>query len=171
LIVEDYGGNVICVPVSAKQKTGIENLLEMILLVAEMANLRADPDRGQGRRDRGRLDKARGPGHAARAGRHAARRRCLVIGGIAGRVRAMFDYKGERIDEAPPSTPAVHSGACPTCRRPAAHSRLCGRRTARNMAAEYAKRTGRSAEQVHAHAADDPRRDLCPSGRRAGAKS
>jgi len=112
LVVEDYGGEVICVPVSAKQKTGLETLLEMILLVAEMADLRADPDvPATGVVIEGRLDKAKGPlatllvqDGTLRVGDY------LVIGDVAGKIRAMFDDKGVRIESAGPASPAVVLG-------------------------------------------------------------
>jgi len=112
LIVEDYGGEVICVPVSAKQKTGLDNLLEMILLVAEMADFKALSDvPAEGVVLEGRMDKTRGAlatllvqEGMLRVGDN------LVIGDLFGRVRAMFDDKGERIDEAGPSTPVAVLG-------------------------------------------------------------
>lgn len=112
LLVEDYGGEVICVPVSAKQKINLDTLLEMILLVAEMADLKANPEApASGAVVEGRLDKARGPlatllvqDGTLRVGDY------LVIGDIAGKVRAMFDDKGERLESASPSTPVVVLG-------------------------------------------------------------
>ncbi len=112
LIVEDYGGEVICVPVSAKQKIGLENLLEMILLVADMADLKALPDGpAEGVILEGRLDKSRGTLATVlvQDGElHVGD--SLVIGDIAAKVRAMFDDKGERIDLAGPSTPVMILG-------------------------------------------------------------
>ncbi len=152
LVVEDYGGNVICVPVSAKQKIGIENLLEMILLVAEMADLRANPERpAKGTVIEGRLDKARGPmatllvqDGTLRTGDH------LVIGGIAGRVRAMFDDKGNRIDAAPPATPAAVLGLPDVPEAGSPFVVAEDERTARSMASDYALEHKTSAEQAPA---------------------
>jgi len=112
LVVEDYGGDVICVPVSAKQKMGLETLLEMILLVAEIADLRANPDaQASGVVIEGRLDKNRGPlatllvqDGTLHVGDY------LVIGAVAGKIRAMFDDKGQRMHVATPSSPAVVLG-------------------------------------------------------------
>ncbi len=106
LLVEDYGGDVICVPVSAKQKIGLESLLEMILLVAEMADLKANPEaRASGTVIEGQLDKTKGPmatllvqEGTLRVGNH------LIVGDLAGKVRAMFNDKGQRIKTAPPAT-------------------------------------------------------------------
>ena len=150
VVVEEYGGNVICVPVSAKQKTGIENLLEMILLMAEMADLRADPNRlARGVVIESRLDKARGPLatllvqdgtlHTGDA---------LVIGSIAGRVRAMFDYKGARIDVAPPSTPAVVLGLPDVPEAGSAFEAMEDEKAAKAKAAEYAQQRQTSAERT-----------------------
>jgi translation initiation factor IF-2 len=112
LVVEDYGGDVICVPVSAKQKIGLETLLEMILLVADMAELKANPEAlATGTVIEGRLDKTKGAmatllvqDGTLHVGDY------LVIGGQAGKIRAMFDDKGQRIDVAPPSTPVAVLG-------------------------------------------------------------
>jgi translation initiation factor IF-2 len=150
LVVEDYGGNVICVPVSAKQKTGIENLLEMILLVAEMSDLRADPERpARGAVVESRLDKTRGPVatllvqdgtlHAGDA---------VVIGSTAGRVRAMFDYKGERLDAAPPSTPAAILGLSDVPEAGSTFEVVDDEKTARALASEHAAARRTSAEQA-----------------------
>jgi len=112
LVVEDYGGEVICVPVSAKQKIGLETLLEMILLVADMEDLRANPGApAAGVVIEGRLDKGKGPlatllvqDGTLRLGDY------LLIGSISGRIRALFDDKGDRIESAGPATPAVVLG-------------------------------------------------------------
>ncbi len=112
LLVEDYGGDVICVPVSAKQRINLDTLLEMILLVAEMADLKAILDApATGAVIEGRRDKAKGPLATLLVQEGTLRLNdYLVIGNIAGKVRAMFDDKGQRLDSAPPSTPAVVLG-------------------------------------------------------------
>jgi translation initiation factor IF-2 len=150
LVVEDYGGNVIMVPVSAKQRTGIENLLEMILLLAEMTDLRADPNRpARGTVVEGRLDKARGPtatllvqDGTLRAGDN------VLIGGIAGRVRAMFNYMGQRVEAAPPATPVVILGLPDVPEAGSSFEVVSDERTARTMAAEYVEVHRTSAEQL-----------------------
>jgi translation initiation factor IF-2 len=112
LTVEDWGGDVICVPVSAKMNRGIDELLENILLVTDVADLRANPDRRAGGTViEGQLDKQRGPtatllvqGGVLRPGD------ALSIGVISGRVRAMLNDRGEPIDAAPPSMPVLVMG-------------------------------------------------------------
>lgn len=107
LVPEDWGGDVICVPVSARQKTNLDQLLEMILLVADMLELKANPDkRAHGVVIEARLDKGRGPvatvlvqGGTLNVGD------AIVCGTTYGRVRAMIDDKGRRIKHAGPSVP------------------------------------------------------------------
>ncbi len=107
LVSEDWGGNTIFVPVSAKTGEGIDTLLEMVLLTAEMIELKADPDRNaRGIVIEARLDKGRGSvatilvqKGTLRVGDH------IVIGSSHGKVRAMMDDKGRRVKEATPSTP------------------------------------------------------------------
>jgi len=112
LTVEDWGGDTVCVPVSAKQKTGIEDLLENILLVTEVADLRSNPNRPAiGTVVEGELDKQRGPIATLliQAGTlHVGD--ALVIGTISGRVRAMMNDQGATVKEAPPSMPVVVLG-------------------------------------------------------------
>ena len=106
LLVEDWGGDVIAVPVSARQKTGIDTLLEMILLVAEMEELKANPDkRALGTVVEAELDKGRGPvatvlvqGGTLKVGDP------IVCGLASGKVRAMINSKGKRVKTAGPST-------------------------------------------------------------------
>ncbi len=150
LIVEDYGGSVPLVPVSAKQRIGIENLLEMILLVSEMENLRADPTRpARGSVIEGRLDKSRGPTATLLVQDGTLRLGDdLVIGGIAGRVRAMFDSRGAKIDEAPPSTPVVVLGLPEVPEAGSTYEVVADERTARSMAGEYAEAHRTSAGQM-----------------------
>ena len=106
LLVEDWGGDVIAVPVSARQKTGIDTLLEMILLVSEMEELKANPDkRAVGTVVEAQLDKGRGPvatvlvqGGTLKVGDP------IVCGVACGKVRAMINSKGKRVKTAGPST-------------------------------------------------------------------
>ena len=106
LLVEDWGGDVIAVPVSARQKTGIDTLLEMILLVAEMEELKANPNkRAVGTVVEAELDKGRGPvatvlvqGGTLKVGDP------IVCGLASGKVRAMINSKGKRVKTAGPST-------------------------------------------------------------------
>lgn len=107
LVPEEWGGDTIVVPVSARQRTGLDHLLEMILLVADLQNLRADVDRpARGTIIEARLDRGRGP--VATVLIQEGRLRvgdALVAGETHGRVRAMMDANGARLDEATPSVP------------------------------------------------------------------
>jgi translation initiation factor IF-2 len=107
LLVEDWGGDVVSVPVSAKMKTGLIELLEMILLVADMADLRADPTtRAAGTVLESRLDRSRGPVATILVQRGTLRvGDPLIAGAVHGKVRAMFDDRGHRVREAGPSIP------------------------------------------------------------------
>ncbi len=107
LVPEDWGGDVICVLVSAKLKIGIDDLLESILLVAEMQEFKANPNRpAVGVVIEGKMDRMRGP--MANVLVHNGTLKVgdsLVAGEVYGHVRAMFDHRGQRIESAPPSTP------------------------------------------------------------------
>ena len=106
LLVEDWGGDVISVPVSALKREGIDTLLEMVLLVAEMEELRANPNkRAVGTVIEAQLDKGRGPvatvlvqGGTLKVGDP------IVCGVASGKVRAMINSKGKRVKVATPST-------------------------------------------------------------------
>lgn len=112
LVVEDWGGDVICVPISAKQQKGIEDLLENIFLVTEVAELKANPNRpAQGTVIEGVLDERRGATVTllVQNGRlHVGD--IVVIGERYGKVRAMFNDRGERVRKAGPSTPVAILG-------------------------------------------------------------
>ncbi|MEG0753129.1 MAG: translation initiation factor IF-2 [Angelakisella sp.] len=112
LVVEEWGGDVICVPVSAKARTGIDNLLEMIQLVAEMKDLKANPDRmAKGTVIEAKLDKGRGPIATVLIQNGTLRIGDVMIAGTAvGRVRVMMNDKGQRVEEAGPSTPVEITG-------------------------------------------------------------
>lgn len=107
LMPEDWGGDTIMVEVSAKKKINIENLLEMILLKAEMMELKANPDRlAQGLVIEAKLDSKKGPiatllvqNGTLKVGDN------IVVGTTYGKIRAMQDEHGKRIEVAPPSTP------------------------------------------------------------------
>ena len=112
LVPEEWGGDVICVPVSAKSGEGIESLLEMILLVAETQELAANPDRlARGTVIEAKLDRGRGPVATILVQNGTLHTGDVVIAGTAlGRVRVMLDDKGSRIDQAGPSTPVEITG-------------------------------------------------------------
>lgn len=107
LVPEEWGGDTICVPVSAKTGEGLDQLLEMILLVAEMEELKANPNRAaRGTVIEAKLDKGRGPVATVLIQKGTLEVGDYVIAGTAhGRVRAMLDFKGRRIKKATPSTP------------------------------------------------------------------
>jgi len=107
LIPEDWGGDTIMVPVSAHKKTGINDLLEMILLVAEMQELKANPNRAaQGTIVEAQLDKGRGPVATVLVQKGTLQIGDSIIAGTAyGKVRAMVNDRGEKVKKAGPSTP------------------------------------------------------------------
>ncbi len=107
LIPEDWGGNTVFVPVSAHTKEGIPELLEMILLTAEVKELKANPNRkARGLVIEAQLDKGRGPVATVLVQKGILKiGDCVAAGSCYGRVRAMMDDKGNRVKEAGPSTP------------------------------------------------------------------
>ena len=115
LVLEEWGGDVIVAPISAIQANGIEDLLESILVVAELADLKADPERpGTGVVIEAKLDRTRGPlatvlvqNGTLKIGEH------VLAGTSFGRVRAMFNDVGQRIKEAGPSVPVEIMGFDP----------------------------------------------------------
>lgn len=107
LIPEEWGGDTIFVPVSALKRIGIDELLEMILLVAEMQELKANPNRkAVGTIIEAKLDKGRGPVATVLVQKGTLSVGDSVVAGAAhGKVRAMLDDKGKRVKKAGPSTP------------------------------------------------------------------
>ncbi len=107
LVAEDWGGSTIFVPVSAHTKEGIDQLLEMIVLTADVAELKANPNRkARGVVIEAQLDKGRGPVATVLVQKgtlHVGDN--LAIGAAFGKIRAMMDDKGRRVEEALPSTP------------------------------------------------------------------
>ena len=112
LVPEDWGGETICCKVSAKKNIGIDNLLEMVTLTAEMAELKANPNRAaSGTVIEARLDKGRGPVATLLIQNGTLKQGDIIIAGTAvGRVRTMLDYKGGRLTEAGPSVPVEIAG-------------------------------------------------------------
>ncbi len=112
LIPEEWGGDTICVPVSAHTKMGIDELLESILLVAEMKELKANPNRAaKGIVIEARLDKGRGPIATLLVQNGTLRSGDIIVAGTAvGRVRAMVDEHGRNVKEAGPSCPVEIMG-------------------------------------------------------------
>ncbi|MGE0598172.1 MAG: translation initiation factor IF-2 [Dehalococcoidia bacterium] len=112
VVVEDYGGDVVAVPVSALKGTGLDDLLESINLVAEVSELKANPDRpASAVVIEAELDAGRGPIATVLVQAGTLRQGdAIVVGETSGKVKAMFDDLGERIKEAPPAFPAVIMG-------------------------------------------------------------
>ncbi len=108
LVLEEWGGDVICVPVSAKTKEGIDNLLANILVVAEVADLKANPDRAaRGVVVEAGMDTTRGPMATVLVQKGTLHQGDMaVVGETLGRVKAMFNEHGRRIKSAGPSSPA-----------------------------------------------------------------
>ncbi len=107
LVPEEWGGPTTMVEISAKKRTGIEELLEMVLLQAELLELKANPDKmARGRVIEAKLDKGRGPVATVLVQDGTLRAGDVYVCGIySGRVRNMFDGRGNKIDAAPPSIP------------------------------------------------------------------
>jgi translation initiation factor IF-2 len=107
LVSEDWGGSTICVPVSAKTGEGIDNLLEMILLTADVKELKANPNRlARGLVIEAQLDRGRGPVATVLVQKGTLHiGDTVAVGSCYGKVRAMIDDKGRRVKEAGPSVP------------------------------------------------------------------
>ena len=112
LVPEEWGGETPCIPVSAKTKEGLDDLLEMVTLIAEMKELKANPDRAaKGTVIEARLDKGRGPIATVLVQNGTLHQGDIVIAGTCvGRVRVMVNDKGERVKEAGPSVPVEITG-------------------------------------------------------------
>ncbi|MGD9047628.1 MAG: translation initiation factor IF-2 [Anaerolineae bacterium] len=143
LTVEEWGGETVCVPVSALTKQGIDELLENILLVTEVSSdLRSNPERPAiGTVVESRLDKQRGAtatllvqGGTLRVGD------ALYIGAISGRVRAMLDHRGEMMEEAPPAMPVQVMGLSDVPRAGDLFEVVESEREARALAEQHAER-------------------------------
>ena len=136
LVSEDWGGDTICVPVSAKTGENLESLLEMVLLTSEMQELKADPNRkAKGTVIEAKLDKGRGAVASLLIQNGTLNvGDSLLVGSTYGRIRAMFDDKGKKIKSAGPSIPVEILGLSEV---PSAGDRfiVCkDEKTARNMA-------------------------------------
>lgn len=154
LVPEEWGGETIMVLVSARQQTGLDHLLEMILLVTDLQDLRAEVDRpARGTIIEARLDRGRGPVATVliQEGRlevgHA-----VVAGETYGRVRALLDARGHRIDEATPSVPVEVLGLVDVPTAGDLLEAVRDERMARAVAEERLERR-RAAEQAGARAA------------------
>lgn len=116
LVPEEWGGDTICVPVSAKKQINIDLLLEMVILAAQMKELKANPNRpAKGTVIESRLDKGRGPVATVLVQNGTLKSGDVIVAGSAiGRIRAMIDDKGERVSTAGPSTPVEILGLSET---------------------------------------------------------
>lgn len=116
LVPEEWGGDIICVPVSAKTHDGIDKLLESVLLVAEMLELKANPDRkAKGVVIEARLDKGRGPVATLLVQNGTLNAGDIIVAGTSvGRVRMMTDENGKQVKSAGPSVPVEITGLAET---------------------------------------------------------
>lgn len=153
LVTEEWGGDVICVPTSAKNKTGIDQLLEMVLLQAEVLELKADPTiRPKGTVIEARLDRGRGPVATVLVQEGTLKVGSFVVcGAVEGKVRAMFDASGHQITEAGPSKPVEILGLSET---PSAGDEMVGvvdERSARLVVEQRVmkERSNQLTKQVH----------------------
>ena len=112
ILPEKWGGEAICIPISAKTGMGLDELKKMILLVAEMENLKANPNRkATGVVIEAELDKSRGPVATVLVKNGTLKVGDSIISGITyGKVKAMFDENGKQVKKAPPSTPVAVMG-------------------------------------------------------------
>jgi translation initiation factor IF-2 len=107
LVIEEWGGDTVCVPISAKQGKGISDLLENLFLVADILELKADPDSAaEGVIIEAKLDKTKGPLATLLVQKGTLRRGDVVVAGSAwGKIKAMFDDTGKQVHKPEPSTP------------------------------------------------------------------
>ena len=157
LVPELYGGETVTVPVSAKTGEGIDELLENILIVAELEDLKANPKApASGYVIESERDPGRGPVATLLINRGMLRKGDVVLAGTAyGRVRAMFDYKGKRVKEVGPGTPAEILGLSGVPEAGTRFEVMSHERTARDKA-EQAEATFRRQELAQG----GPRRTL-----------
>ncbi len=150
LVVEEWGGDIVCVPTSAKNKIGIPELLENILLVAEMENLRADPSLpAKGVVIEAKLDKAKGP--LATVLVHDGSLKLgdmVVVGSTWGRVKAMFNDTGKRVRRARPSSPVVVLGLHSVPQVGDTLTAVAGERQARDMVEENQQKSQQATKTV-----------------------
>jgi translation initiation factor IF-2 len=159
LVLEEWGGDVVTVPVSALQKTGIDDLLENILVVAELAEFKANPDRpASGAVAEARLDQSRGPVCTVLVQNGTLEIGDNVVAGATwGRVKALFSESGKRLRKAGPSTPVELLGLAATPEAGDLFHVEAAERAARTIAEERARsqtderigRTGLGLEGVY----------------------
>jgi len=153
LVAEDWGGDTIICPISAKTGEGIEKLLEMVALTAEMAELKANPNRAaRGTVIEARLDKGRGPIMTVLIQNGTLHQGDIVIAGTAvGRVRVMTNENGERLTDAGPSVPVEIAGMSEVPSAGDVFNAVADERMARELAEQRrseAKNAGSGARKV-----------------------
>ncbi len=138
LIPEEYGGDTIMCPISAKTGMGIQELLEMVVLAAEMRELKANPNReASGTVIEARLDKGRGPVATLLVQNGTLNQGDVIIAGTAvGRVRAMTDYRGKAMKKAGPSVPVEIIGMAEVPQAGDTFNAVADERMARQLAEE-----------------------------------
>jgi translation initiation factor IF-2 len=152
LVVEEWGGDVICVPVSAKENRGIDELLENILLVTDVANLKANPNRlAQGVVIEGQVDKRSGVSATLLVQNGTLNvGDIIVIGAQYSRIRAMFNDKGKRIKQAGPSVPTSILGLSEVPEAGEFFEVVESERVARTMVEERRAKTTKGAQMAAA---------------------
>ncbi len=143
LIIEEWGGDVVCVPVSAKKGKGISDLLENLFLVADILELKADPDcMAEGVVIEAKLDKTKGSLTTLLVQKGTLEVGNIVVaGGIWGKIKAMFDDNGKRVNKVGPSTPVEILGMNGVPESGELFTVVADEHQARNIADEY--ETGR----------------------------
>jgi len=157
VVIEDYGGDVPLVPVSARTGQGIDDLLTTVALLADVAELRANPDvPAVGLVVEAKMDKTRGPVATVLVQKGTLRvSDVVVIGKVTGKLRALFDDKGKRIKTAGPSTPVEVLGLSGV---PSAGDRLAvaaDEKTARQQAELYQRASERDAARIGGDSLED----------------
>ena len=138
LVCEEWGGETIVCPISAKTGMGVDNLLEMLTLTAEVGELKANPNRAaQGTVNEARLDKGRGPVATLMVQNGTLKQGDIIIAGTAvGRVRAMISDKGQKITSAGPSVPVEITGLSEAPSAGATFNAVADEKLARELVAQ-----------------------------------
>jgi translation initiation factor IF-2 len=148
LVVEEWGGDIICVPVAAKMRRGIDDLLENLLILADVESFKADPEGNAiGTVIEARLDKSRGATATLLVQKgtlHVGDN--IVIGSASGRIRAMFDDKGNPVNAATPATPVAVIGLGDVPTAGDVFQVTDDERTARDIAAQKAAKERETAD-------------------------
>ncbi|RME31705.1 MAG: translation initiation factor IF-2, partial [Thermoflexia bacterium] len=163
LVPDEWGGDTLVIPVSAKKRIGIEDLLEAILLVAESQNIRANPNRpAVGTVLEAQLDRTKGPTATVLVQNGTLRVGDAVVAGtVYGRVRRMLDSNGKPIREAPPSTPALVLGLSGVPEAGDTFEVVADEKTARAIAAKrLEEKQARAARAARTFTLDDLSRSI-----------